>query len=148
MLRCSKEVGDHQKKTGLDRKAYGCEPGKRVLHLALPQSPKATLRTPHMPEAADAALALPSKSSWRPAPWLGALGCCSSSPGGHPMLAAISETQVMIFCFIPHLGWNLFPGRRAARINSLPSVKYRYYCTKCIAKAQEMIVNYIFSAGL
>lgn len=64
------------------------------------------------------------------------------------MLADSSEMQIMIFCFIPHLGWNLFPGRGAARINSLTSVKYRYYCTKCIVKAQEMIVNYIFSAGL
>ena len=67
---------------------------------------------------------------------------------GHPKLADISEIQITIFCFIPQLWWNFFPGRGAVRINSLTSVKYRYYCTKCIAKAHEMIVNYIFSTGL
>lgn len=71
----------------------------------------------------------------------------ASSSGGHTKLADISEMQIIIFYFIPHLWWNFFSGRGAVTINSLTSVKYRYNCTKCIAKAQEMIVNYIFSAG-
>lgn len=55
-------------------------------------------------------------------------------PGQHPKLADISEMQIIIFYFIPQLWWNFFPGRGAVRINSLTSVKYRYYCTKYIAK--------------
>lgn len=56
-------------------------------------------------------------------------------PGGHPKLADISEMQITIFYFIPHLWRNFLPGRGAARINSLTSVKHRYYFTKCTSKS-------------
>lgn len=151
------------RKAGLARKPYGYKPGEDFVSSSTMRSQSHAPRTlcvSSCPEAVSAASALLSKSSWRPALRLrstGTLGQLSPSEKSRPRSCQLIQgapkasrhlRKLIIFCFIPHLWWNFFPGRRAVRINSLTFVKYRYYCTKCIAKAHEMIVNYKFSAML
>lgn len=146
-----------KKKACLVGKAHSYEPSERFLHPALSQPLNDALLLPHASAAAQRHPAL------CPLPTAGLLLSGTRilqqhSPSKHwmpehrlfihPKPASSSENSDYPFPFHSPPMVGLPPWKGSCKMGSLTSVKYRYCCTKCIAKAHGMVVNYIFSAGL